>query len=97
MKNLKTIVLIFSFIAFWLWIAFRVYLSYVQPPVHEVENLNNHIEFIVKKHNKLNHKYNLATDRIKEHEEANCELIKVCDPSQFRRAAKNTELPKMEV
>lgn len=97
MKNLKVIIFILAFLAFWLWITFRVYLSYIQPPVQEIKNLNNHIEFIVKKYNKLNHKYNLAADRIKELEEANCELIKVCDPSQFRRAAKNTELPKMEV
>lgn len=96
MKNLKAVILIASFLAFWLWIAFRVYLSFVQPPMGEVDNLNNNIKIVVEEHNKVNHSLREANIRIRELEDANEALINACGPSVFRKASQNTPLPKMK-
>lgn len=69
----------------------------------KIDNKNNHIESleaqmkdVIAKHNNVNHKLIESRKRNQELEESNTALIKVCNPSQFRRAAQNTELPKMK-
>lgn len=81
---IKPVLAIWAILAFWCWLVYRVYLSYINPYQQEITNLNNHVRYVVKLHNDKNHKLIKANYRIQELEEANKALIKVCNPSKIK-------------
>ena len=91
---IKAIATISSIVLIYLYIVYLVVISFVQEA--EIEVLTKDLKETIAKHNELNHKLIEAKHRVDELESANEALIEATSDTQFRKAAKHTELPKLK-
>jgi len=94
MKSVLAILFFIAIIVFWIWLGLRVIVSYQQEA--HIVSLEAQIKDVIAKHNDVNHKLIESRIRNEELSSSNVALIKVCNPSQFRKVAKYTPLPKMK-
>ena len=66
--------------------------------IAEKENkvLTKDLQTVIAKHNAINHKLIKANERIKELEDANTQMMRVCNPSAINIAIKATKLPPLK-
>jgi len=79
MKNILAIIAFIAMIGFWLFISFRVYISYQQDA--HIESLEAQIKYVIVKHNNFNHELIKLRERNEELSDSNMALIKVCNPT----------------
>lgn len=91
---IKAIIFVISMMLVWLWIAFRIFLSYNQQEL--ITQREKEMQFIMTSHNRINHENIQLKERILELQDANEALINVCSPDSCIKAIKNTKLPKLK-